>query len=79
MCLAEKFCKVTKMSRITRNVISDTCCIISTDCLEMPEKTLHLPTPQPARFTELLKFNPKHSGKVNCTTSNLGTVGPVFV
>lgn len=43
------------------------------------KKTLHLPTPQLARFTELLKFNPKHSGKVNCTTSKLGTVGPIFV
>lgn len=67
------------MSQITGNVISDTCCIISTGCLEMPKKPLHLPTPQLARFTELLKLNPKHSGKVNCTTSNLGTVGPVFV
>lgn len=79
MYLTEKFCKVTKMSQITGNVISDTCCIMSTGCLEMPKKPLCFPTPQFARLTELPKFNPKHCGKVNCTTSKPGTAGPVFV
>lgn len=69
------------MSQITGNVlqilISDTCCIISTGCLEMPQNPSSYLS-RLTRFTELAKFTHKHYSKLYCIASKLGAVGPLL-